>query len=270
MFNLALVLEQKKPTKTCFSGAFYFITTTNTSRSSTRRDLQHQLSSQADSAAILSPIYKMVSLPVVPTYYDENVGPDVEFSIFLKKLCSEIDLAYNSKECQQVAVFTQPQPKGSIYARGLYQWRREEAEDLQVAAQKMAGDDYVVKVEKAGPDTRTPAQRAWDSYGLAMIFGPFVFVALIAACLRSCGVCCQASAAERPKRAKKARNQRDTEDRRERKEPRSGHFRKKSRTSTLGDIELGIAGQVLIGLQRDDILILISIGLYTAGTYGRR
>ncbi|MCJ1250397.1 hypothetical protein MMC30_007625 [Trapelia coarctata] len=214
----------------------------------------------------------MVSLPVVPTYYDEHVGPDAEFKIFLKKLCSEIGLAYNSKECQRVAVFTQPQPKGSIYARGLYQWRRdEEAEDFQKAAQKMAGDDYIATVEKAGPDTRTPAQKAWDELGWAMVIGAIVFVFFVVACIGCCTVCCSTTSEQRAaKKVKKARKQREKEERKqrekeegkqkekeerkqrereerpERRKHRVGYLGRKSRTPTTGDVEMGNVGQVLM------------------------
>jgi len=186
----------------------------------------------------------MVSLPVVPTYYDENVGPDAEFEVFLKNLCSEIGLAYNSKECQRVAVFTQPQPKGSIYTRGLYPWRRDEAGDLQRAAQKMAGDGYIVKIEKAGPDTRTPAQKAWDNFGWPIVIGAIVFAFFAICCIGCCVAGCWPSSQKRAaKKAKKARKQREKEERRERK---AGYLRKKSRTSTIEDVELGNIGQVLI------------------------
>jgi len=186
----------------------------------------------------------MPSLPLIPSYYDEQVA-DREFPFFLRKFCAEIGLRYESKECQQVTVFTQPQPKGSIYTRGLYQWRRDEVKDMEDAAQKMAGDSYVVTVQKAGPDTRTPIQKIWAEWNGLIGVACFLILLFITICLSCCCSLCK-SKRQLAKAAKRTRKQREREEERKRREPTLGYLRKKSRTSTIGDIELGNVDQVLL------------------------
>lgn len=189
----------------------------------------------------------MAPVPVLPDVFDRHYGADPEYPSYLKGLCAEIGLPYDSKQGQRVAVYTQPLHTGSLYTRDLHQWRRDEVEDLQDAAQKMAGDGYVVKIEKAGPDTRTPAQKIWDGYHIFIIAGVIIFGITFLLCLCACCVECCSSMPERraARQAKRARKRREREERRARREPRMRHLRKKSRTSTIGEIEMGNLGQVI-------------------------
>ena len=190
----------------------------------------------------------MPSLPLAPSYYDERVA-DQEFPIFLRELCAEIGLRFESKECQQVAVLTQPQPKGSIYTRDLYKWRRDQAEGIEKATQKMEGDSYVVTVQKAGPDTRTPIQKIWAQWDWLIVIACFMIFFMTTCCLSRCYSTCKLKR-QLAKAAKRTRKQREREERRERREPRLAHLRKKSRTSTIRDIEMGNVNQVLLILHQ--------------------